>query len=272
MTNDQYRLSRREVAGIQIEIAEIGAGSPLLFLHAGESPLMYDDAYLRGLAGHFHVIAPTHPGFGRSDRPSDFRTVEDLSNFYLTLARDFGLQDAVLAGASFGGWLAAEIAIRSTQRFSHLVLAGPLGIKVGDREARDIFDLHSVPPLDWPDYFFADSHKFCPNFVDWKEEDLVAVARSREALTLYAWKPYMHNPRLRRWLSRIDIPTLVLAGADDRIVSSNYSREYAALIPGCALEIVENAGHFVHIEQPDYFGSRVRQFASDLKGIAAQAA
>ncbi len=64
-----------------------------------------------------------------------------------------GLRDAVLAGACFGGWIAAEMAVRNTARFSALLLAAPLGIKVGGVLDRDIVDMHAIPRRNscgWP--------------------------------------------------------------------------------------------------------------------------
>ncbi len=54
------------------------------------------------------------------------------------------------------------------------------------------------------------------------DDELVVRARNWEALCLYGWQPYMHNPQLKRWLRRIDVPTLVLWGASDGIVTPAY--------------------------------------------------
>ncbi len=59
--------------------------------------------------------------------------------------RQLRLEDAVLVGACFGGWIAAEMAVRDTRRFAHLVLVDPLGIKVGGVTERDIADMHAMP-------------------------------------------------------------------------------------------------------------------------------
>jgi pimeloyl-ACP methyl ester carboxylesterase len=70
----------------------------------------------------------------------------------------------------------------------------------------------------------------------------------------------MYNPRLRRWLSRIAVPTLVLWGASDRVVTPDYGRAYAASIPGARFELIERAGHYPEIEQPEVFAERVLNF------------
>jgi pimeloyl-ACP methyl ester carboxylesterase len=70
----------------------------------------------------------------------------------------------------------------------------------------------------------------------------------------------MYNPRLARWLARIAVPTLVLWGASDRVVTPAYGRAYAARIPGARFEIIEAAGHHPEIEQPGTLAERVRAF------------
>ena len=100
--------------------------------------------WLALLARRFRVIAPNHPGWGNSSLPDWLSTVDDLAYLYLDLAATQGLEDAILVGACFGGWIAAEMAVRDTRRFSQLVLADPLGIKVGGYTERDIADMHAI--------------------------------------------------------------------------------------------------------------------------------
>src|SRR6266849_9081466 len=131
------------VNNIRVELIERGRGKPLLFLHPeiGIEPV---SPVLDQLASRTRVLAPTHPGFGRSEQPRSFDSVDDLAYFYLDLLEQLDLRDTILAGVSLGGWIAAAIAIKSTQRLSHLVLANPVGIKVGGREQRDIADIFAV--------------------------------------------------------------------------------------------------------------------------------
>jgi pimeloyl-ACP methyl ester carboxylesterase len=92
------------------------------------------------------------------------------------------------------------------------------------------------------------------------DEALVVHARNREALCLYAWHPYMYNPQLPRWLGRINPPTLLLWGASDGVVSHDYGRAYAGMIPGSRFELIERAGHHPEIEQPAAFVDHVTWF------------
>ena len=70
----------------------------------------------------------------------------------------------------------------------------------------------------------------------------------------------MHNPRLRRWLHRIDRPTLLLWGAEDRIVTPSYGEKWRLAIPDARLELIASAGHFPHWEQPEAFVEHVVAF------------
>jgi pimeloyl-ACP methyl ester carboxylesterase len=70
----------------------------------------------------------------------------------------------------------------------------------------------------------------------------------------------MHNPRLRRWLHRIDLPTLLLWGEQDGIVSTAYGQAWRNEIPAAQMEIIPRAGHFPHWEQPQEFVDRLVRF------------
>src|SRR6187431_983147 len=107
------------IAGTDIELWEGGAGRPLLLLHPGDG---FDAgaAYVSELAQRYRVIAPSSPGFGRSGPTGSMKSVDDLSYFYLDLLETLRLENLVVVGLSFGGWLAAEIAVKNTSRMAAL--------------------------------------------------------------------------------------------------------------------------------------------------------
>ena len=244
------------VAGVALEVEEAGMGRPLLFLHPGEG-LQPARPWLAALARTHHVIAPHHPGFGNSALPDWIGTVDDLAYLYLDLAKQLGLVDAVLVGACFGGWIAAEMAVRDTRRFSALKLVAPLGVKIRGVLDRDIADMHSIPRAEFLRLAWADQAKGAVDYASMPDIELAAIARGREALALFGWKPYMHNPRLKRWLHRIDIPTQLIWGESDGIVSTEYGRAWRAEIPGSTMTIIPGAGHYPHWEQPEAFTAAI---------------
>jgi len=247
------------IAGTTVELVECGDGRPLLFLHAGEG-LAPERPWLQLLSRHYRVFAPWHPGYGNSSLIDGLGSVDDLAYLYLDLAAELEFENAVLVGACFGGWVAAEMMVRSTARFSHLVLVDPLGIKISGREERDIADMHALPRTEYLKLAWADPAEGDVDFTELREDELAAIVRGREAFTLYGWRPYMHNPRLKRWLHRIDLPTLLLWGAEDRIVTPAYGEGWRQAIPRARLEIIPRAGHFPHWEQPEAFVERISAF------------
>ena len=250
---------RLTARGIDLEVLRRGAGRPLLWLH-GFHALDPEAPVVERLAAHAEVIAPSHPGFGRSPRPDDVDAVYDLVHLYLEVLDGLGRDDVTLVGHSFGGWLAAEIAATSPRRLHRLVLVDALGIKVSDRETPDILDVFNTHPREVRRRAWHDPDRFAPDFDAMTDDALVIYHREWESLSLYGWRPYMYNPRLRRWLHRIAVPTLVVWGEADGIVTPAYGRAYAAEIPGARFETIAGAGHSPHVEQPEAFADRLVAF------------
>jgi pimeloyl-ACP methyl ester carboxylesterase len=259
------------VNGVTIEAVErgneSGAGRPILFLHPG---IGIDPAapVLNELARGGRVIAPSHPGFGTSQLPKGMSTVDDLSYFYLDLLDQLDLRDVLVVGVGLGGWIGAEIAAKNDTRLSRLVMANAIGVKIGDRETRDIVDIWSLLPDEIDALAWSDPAAGKVDYKALPQEASLAAARNREAYARLCWSPYMHNPKLKNRLHRVRIPTLFLWGAADRILSDSYGRGYCAMIPGARFETIERAGHYPHLEQPEEFARRALAFA----GAGAQTA
>jgi pimeloyl-ACP methyl ester carboxylesterase len=253
---------RLNVLGIELEAVRRGEGRPILLLH-GFQTIDPGARFLDLLGRYGEVIAPSSPGFGRSPRPKDFDTVYDLVHLYLEVLEMLPGDRVTLIGFSFGGWLAAEVAVACSHRLDKLVLVDPLGIKISDRETRDILDIFNQSPDEVRRKSWHDPDGFAPDFNAMSDEALVTYARNREALCLYAWHPYMYNPQLSRWLGRINVPTLLLWGESDGVVTPDYGRAYSRLIADSRFELIERAGHHPEIEQPAAFAERVSRFLEE---------
>jgi pimeloyl-ACP methyl ester carboxylesterase len=250
---------RLSVLGIELEVLRRGSGRPVLALH-GFDTIDAEARFLDLLGRHAEIVAPSSPGFGNSPRPKDFDTVYDLVHLYLAALEALPGDKISLLGFSFGGWLAAEAAVACTHRIDRLILVDPLGIKVSDRETPDILDIFNRSPDEVRQSSWHDPDRCAPDYKAMSDDALVVHARNREALCVYAWYPYMYNPQLPRWLGRIDVPTLVLWGGSDRIVTPDYGRAYAGMIPNAQFELIAQAGHHPEIEQPEAFVARVARF------------
>jgi pimeloyl-ACP methyl ester carboxylesterase len=247
------------IAGVELELFEAGEGSPLLFLHNGGG-FAPDQPFVRLLSARHRLIAPSHPGFGRSSLPDWLDSCDDIAYVHLALMDQLGLRQADIVGCSIGGWIAAELATKSPERVRKLVLVAPEGVKVGPPDRLDIPDIYAIPgdELERISYHDAAGMQVDPSRLS--DEELAIAVRNRETMALLVWEPYMHNPKLRHRLHRVRAPTLFLRGASDGLISAGYVAAYARLLPNARVETIRAAGHAPHLEQPEAFAHTVLQF------------
>jgi pimeloyl-ACP methyl ester carboxylesterase len=251
-----------EVNGVSLELLKRGGAlPPLIFLHP-HLGLVRSAPFIDVLAKSFTVYAPSHPGFGRSALPRHVTTVDDIAYCYLDLVEALDLHRVVLVGASLGGWIAAEMAVKASPRLARLVLIDPVGIRLGTREESDIADIFTMKQAEFERRAYHDPAFALLDPAAMSEEDALIHFRNRESTALLAWSPYMHSPKLKSRLHRIGVPTLLLWGAADTIAKPAYGRGFAGLIPGASFAVIARAGHFPHIEQPETVADRIIAFGA----------
>jgi pimeloyl-ACP methyl ester carboxylesterase len=248
------------VGGTDVHAWVGGGGDPLLVLHGAGGNRGWR-RWIAQVAERYTVWAPTHPGFGASGDAEWMESVDDLARFYLWFIEAAGLGRPHLLGQSLGGWTAAELATMSPGAIDRLVLVAPVGLKPETGEILDVF-YHSPQEL-------RDLNVHHPASVpEWDElfgtpptpADLQLAERNREMTARLAWKPYMHNPRLARFLPRVTNPTLVVWGREDRTVPVVCGEQYRRLLPSATLTVLERCGHMPPIEHPDAFARLVLDF------------
>src|SRR5579862_435310 len=248
-----HRVEMVTVAGAGIRLfrggpRKVGA-PPLVFLHGagGHTGWM---GFLDELSARFQVFAPEHPGFGQSDDPPWLDEIADLAYFHLDVLKALGLNRVHLMGTSLGGWVAAEMAVRSTARLASLTLIGAVGITADGEPIPDIFRMPDAENLR---RYYADPERAAHRLGDLGAADMSVVAKNRATVTRLAYRPRFFNPNLSKWLHRIDVPTLLLWGEKDGLVPPAFGEAYQALIPGSRLVILPDAGHAPFDEQKAAF-------------------
>ncbi len=251
-----------ELRGTKLNLRRGGQGAPLLFLH-GPQGFAGSDAAVERLAQTYDVLAPDHPGFGTSDAADWLDDVPDLSFFYLDLLAALRLERVAVVGHSLGGWIALEMAVRSTARIRGLVLAAPAGIRIIGVPRADMF---IVSPDELATLLFAgDGAAAWMAEQQGTPEHQDRLDKNRFAAAKLCWQPRLFNPKLEKWLHRIDRPTRVLWGAEDKIIPPAYGSRLAELIPGASLTVIPGAGHMLHVEAPQKFSDEAQRF---IAGIA----
>jgi pimeloyl-ACP methyl ester carboxylesterase len=256
------KATKLTVAEIELELFDSGRGKPILFLH-GPGGFDVRQPFVVPLSDRRRILAPSHPGFGKSDLPDWLDAVDDIAYVYLELMDVLKFSEIDLIGCSIGGWIAAEMATKSPERFRRIVLVGPVGIKVGPSDKLDIPDIFAMPESDVQRLFYHDAERIKRDTATTTDEELVAMFRARETLALLTWEPWMHNPKLRRRLRRIIAPVLFIRGESDGLVSAAYLDAYCNMLPNARAMTIKAAGHEPQLEQPAPFASAIIDFLGE---------
>lgn len=238
------------VAGVNVRCRVAGSGRPILLIHGLEG-WEREFGFFEKLSCHAEVHMPEMPWFGHSETPKDIRSVDDLAYFFMDYLQQNDLRDITLIGANFGGWVAAEIAVRSTARLASIVLLCPFGIKVGAVTDRDIADLLQMTVEDAALLVYADAERNAVQLTEIDDTAGEAIVNNLRAGARFGWQPFMYNPGLKRWLHRLDVPTQLVWGSHDRVVSTEYGRTFGTLIHRSRFDVVENAGLLPQVEQTE---------------------
>lgn len=234
------------INGVKTTVLTAGSGQPLVFLHGAGTFHGFDFA-LRW-ADKFKVMVPYHPGFGESADDNSISEIHDYVLHYLDLFDQLKLRDVNLVGHSLGGWIAAEFAMEHSERLRKLVLVSPAGLRDPAHPSTDIF---TILPEEMPAYLVVDKSILTAGMPQEPDVEFV-INRYRETTSAarVLWeRPY--SVRLPRWLHRVNVPTLLLWGEQDRIIPAKQSETWSKLIPDSKVIVVRNAGHLVLDEKPE---------------------
>jgi pimeloyl-ACP methyl ester carboxylesterase len=258
-----------ELDGGRVHLLRGGTGEPVLFLHAAGGAGTWLPFHGMLAARGFEVIAPDHPGFGKSDEFPEVEAIDDLVFHYLDVLDALGLDRPHVVGGSFGGWIAAELALYLPQRVASLTLLSAAGLRLPEHPVTDLF---LVPPARLPETLFHNPPPPAPVPPPGTPPDLdaiIAAYREATALARFTWVPFMSDPKLERRLHRIAAPTLVVAPSDDQVIPVEHARRYAERIPNATYSEVPDCGHAMYFEQPEEFTSRVAAFLNAYPLTAA---
>ena len=254
--------SIERIADCNVGLMRSGSGEPLLFLHGARGGGQWL-SFMNALSSDFEVLVPEHPGFGSSDTPPWLDNIADLAYFYLDFIERLGLKGVHLVGASLGGWIAAELAVRNQNSLATLTLVAAAGLHLKGVPKGDTF-MWSFPEL-------ARNLFYDQKYAEWmllaspSEEEQDLQLKNRLATAKLGWQPRFYNPHLSKWLHRITVPTLILWGANDKLIPAPYAAAFRNAIGGARLEIFENCGHLPQIEKSEQFVVALTQFLQGMR-------
>ncbi len=238
------RTSTLPIGDVEVTLDDHDRTRPFLVLHGGGGV-----ATVRGFAAllaertHARVIVPTHPGFGGTPGPAGTASTRDLAATYVEMLERLDLADVTVIGNSFGGWVAAEMALLGSPRLSGAVIVDGVGIEV---EGQPMTSVAGLAPVDLAKLSWHDPQKAPRPPAGSGSGPSPDIA----AMVSYAG-PTLSDPSLLERLGGLDLPVHVIWGESDGIVSPEYGKAYAAAIPLSVFTLLPRSGHLPQLETPE---------------------
>ena len=257
--------------GTPIYWEERGEGPPVLLIMGLSFTHQMWFRVLPTLVNRFRVILYDNRGVGLSGVPRGPYRMRQMARDAVAVLDAAGLSSAHVIGASMGGMIAQELALRFPARVRSLLLActsyggllarwprfaRPKGIKWGraERRAREM----ALAPL----LYSASTPR------DRIEEDLDVQCSCgwsckgfiNQFAGILMWSSYLRLPS-------IQVPTLVVHGESDRLVPPENGRVVAARIPGARFQLIRDAGHILTTDQPDSCRRLMIEFLRQARSV-----
>jgi pimeloyl-ACP methyl ester carboxylesterase len=252
-TTEQLRVGETE-----LHLLKGGSGPPCLVLHGielHEGWLMFHSE----LAAANTVYAPSHPGFGHTTCPDWITTISHQAVFYNWFLEEHDLRDVTLIGADVGGWIAAMMAVMCPDRLRRLILLAPAGVKPERTESLDVFVTPWKQVIESGFLRGAEAEEYQRIYSAAPITDFGGVREAaRTMLMRMCFRPYMYDSALPGMLPKIQTPSLIVWGDQDRIMPLECGEAFASAMPNATLKTIERCGHFVHLDRPRELGELCR--------------
>jgi pimeloyl-ACP methyl ester carboxylesterase len=265
-----------DIAEGKLHYHEAGDGPPLLLLH-GSGPGVSSWANYRGnfpvFAEHFRTLALDFPGFGRSYSP-ETNPVLAAPGAVISFLDALGLESVAVLGNSMGGGVAAQVAAAHPERVSRLVTMGGVGVPIFSASPPEgiklLVEFVQDPTRDrlvkWMHSMVFDTSLITDEFVEMRWEQatdpaaLDGIRRMYNQQLLDNFRLVAGNPAALGMLPKIQAPTLLTWGRDDRVTPLDGALGPMRFIPRCELHVFYDCGHWAMIERKDEFESVVLSF------------
>jgi 3-oxoadipate enol-lactonase len=258
------RLRRVRTARITMQVAEAGAGRPIVFIHGLGWNLSLWHPELARLGDRYHIVAGDTRGHGGSDAPAGPYDIAMFAADWAALMDAMGLRDACVVGLSQGGMIAQRLAAERADLVAALVLVATACDSDPAAEAAMEARITAMQ-TDGAEAsaMLAAQGIFSPGFREGRPDELARFIAWRVTMPMApiaAATRAAFGMDLKPLLPRITAPTLVISGAEDRLTPPPRQAELAALIPGAELASVAASGHIIPAEQPAAFAAMLDAF------------
>lgn len=242
------------INGIETVVHTGGSGDPLVVFHGAGTLDGFD--FAEPWLEDFRVIVPYHPGFGESAEDPEVTEMHDYVMHYLELFDVLGIERFHLVGLSMGGYLAAKFGVEHRHRIRKLVMIAPALML---DPAYPLADILAMPGEEVVGALVENFDVLKPKIPENPGIDFIADRyKETTALARLQWE-HPDDLKLGRYLHRLNVPTLVVWGSEDRLVPAAQAPMWERALPDVRVEVLPGAGHLVHLEKPEVVG-RIADF------------
>jgi len=270
-----------ELAGLRVHLRDEGPRDdpmPIVLLHGTSASLHTWDGWVAALAPARRVVRVDLPGFGLTGpAPDGDYRIERYVGFITALLDSLGIERCVLAGNSFGGWIAWETALAEPGRVAALILVDSAGYPLESESVPIGFRIVRMPLLNrlmevtLPRGVvesslrntYGDPSRVTPGLVD-RYYELTLREGNRAALAR-RFADARPSDRIAR-LAELQVPTLILWGGRDRLIPTAYGEQFRRDIQGSRLVVFPELGHVPHEEDAAATVAAVRSFLDEIAG------
>jgi pimeloyl-ACP methyl ester carboxylesterase len=241
-----------------------GRGHPIIFLHGwlGSWGLWQDT--MDFLSGHYRTYALDFWGFGESGKKSGSFTVPDFVSMVGQFMENLGIHKAPLVGHSMGGTVSLSFALQNPGKVSKVVV---IGSPISGSSLAFLLKLAGYPCVAKIVFNMMWALKFGirvasswitrdPNWTGMIEKDLSRTTLESFLLSIAS----LRRIDLTSKLEPISFPVMGMYGKRDVIVHPNQCEVLQNSLPYARIERFENAGHFIMLDEPQLFQSKLRDF------------
>lgn len=252
---------------MHLNVVEQGSGPPLLLVHG--FPLNHSMwlAQIADLSSHYRVIAPDLRGFGLSEVTRGTVTMQQYADDLAKLLEAMQVTEPVIfCGLSMGGYIGWQFVARHRNKLAKLIIADSRAVAdnekaaAGRKETADKVEKEGakvVAEAMLPKLFPARDVEAGKPFVKATEAVMLAAPPAGVAAAL---RGMAERPDFTSELPKIDVPTLIICGAEDAIAPPAEMEGIAKAIPGAKYVSIAGAGHMTPLEKPAEVNAAIRAF------------
>lgn len=243
------------IDGSLVSYYRFGEGKTnLVFLHGWRSNgLVWKDIVDKIDLKKYTIYLLDLPGFGDSPNPKKTFTILDYSNTVSKFIQKLGLKNVIIIGHSFGGRITIKLSALHPELVKKIILIDSAGVRLTDSNRYKVVAKVAKP-------------LFKPRFMQGLRKKIYQTIGAEDYVETPGLKETFVNiisEDLTRFMPKIVQPTLIIWGEEDTETPLEYAKIINKEIKGSRLEVLDNAGHFSFLDQPQKFFETLNSFLNE---------